>query len=292
VLEIVTLPAVSGGPGLDGAIRFAAVKDGERLASGELLAWSDLGDETGRAIRVRWASGRADAGRAVIEAAVLAAGPGTELHLTANTQVDDRLGEQLALFESCGFTLWQEKEGFWWADAGQDLPAPQGVAVRTLAEAGRERYAGVVAACTAGTLDRIDADAVCSMGGAAWAAGLIGAAARPGAEDGWLIAENTAGEAFGYVAVAEFGPRTGTIAHIGVTGAHRGHRHVDQLLMLANRAARGRGWTGMLSDVDVQNTPMLAAMARNGHRAENTPWHRWMYRLLTPQASDAAPHAS
>jgi hypothetical protein len=58
--------------------------------------------------------------------------------------------------------------------------------------------------------------------------------------------------------------------------------------MLANRAARAPGWTSMLSDV--QNTPMLAAMARNGHRADSRPWHQWMFRRLVPQAGDRMRH--
>lgn len=59
--------------------------------------------------------------------------------------------------------------------------------------------------------------------------------------------------------------------HIGVAAGQRGHRYIDQLLRLANRAARSRGWAGMLSDVDVGNSPMLAAMERNGYRADGWP---------------------
>jgi GNAT superfamily N-acetyltransferase len=284
VFTVIVRSGVAAPSPVNGAVGFAVEAGGRELASGELLAGSHLGDETGRLINVRWAQGQAEAARAVIGAAVASAGPGAELHLTANAEVDDWLDDRLALFESCGFTLWQEKEGFWWADGGQDLPAPQGVIVRTLAEIGRERFAGVIAACTAGTLDRVDADAIGSMGGGAWAAALMSDAARPGEEDSWLVIENAGGDAAGYVAVCAFGPDTGTIVHIGVAGGHRGHGYIDQLLRLANRAARARGWTGMLSDVDVENTPMLAAMARNGHQAGSRPWHRWMYRHVTARA--------
>jgi len=282
MLTVVTLPPVADGGPLDGAIRFVARAGGEELASGELLTWSNLGDETGRLITVRWADGQATAARAVVGAAIGAAEPGTELHLTANAEVDDRIGERLALFESCGFRLWQEKEGFWWADTGQELPPPADVTVRTIADVGPGRYAQVVASCTAGTLDRIDADAIASMGAAGWAAALIGDAARPEEQDTWFIVENPGGEAVGYIAVGAFGQDTGTICHVGVAAGHRGHGYIDQLLRIANRAARARGWAGMLSDVDVGNRPMLAAMARNGHRADARPWHRWMYRRVAP----------
>ena len=113
------------------------------------------------------------------------------------------------------------------------------------------------------------------------AAALIGDAARPDEEDIWFIIENAAGDPVGYVAVGAFDEdATGTIMHIGVVAGQRGHHYIDQLLRLANRAARSRGWAGMLSDVDVRNSPMLAAMARNGHRADLRPWHKWMYRRV------------
>ena len=281
MLTVTRLPTLTDRSPVSGAIRFAAADGGRELATGELLTWSHLGDETGRLIRVRWAEGQAAAAGAVIDAAVRAAAPGTELHLIASAEEHEWLDERLALFRSREFTLWQEKEGFWWADEGQQLPAPEGVTVRTLAEIGRERYAGVIAACTAGTLDRIDADAIASMGGAGWAAALIGEAARPDEEDICFIIENAAGDPAGYVAVGAFDEdATGTIMHIGVVAGQRGHRYIDQLLRLANRAARSRGWAGMLSDVDVRNAPMLAAMARNGHRADRRPWHKWMYRRV------------
>jgi hypothetical protein len=126
MFTITAVPALTDWSLVRGVIRLAAARDGERLASGELLAGSHYGDETGRLIDVRWAEGQADAARALIDVVVRQAGPGTELHLTANAEEHERIDERLALFESCGFTLWQEKEGFWWADDGQELPAPRG----------------------------------------------------------------------------------------------------------------------------------------------------------------------
>jgi ribosomal protein S18 acetylase RimI-like enzyme len=271
--------AADGDGAQDGrAVRFVAGAGGRELAGCELFPSSYLGDETGRLITFWWADGQAAAARAVIDAAVQAAGPEAELHLAANAETDDRISERLELFALAGFSLWQEKEGFWWADAGQDLPLAQDVVVRTLAETGRARYEEVVQACTDGTLDRIDADAIASMGAEDWSAALISDAARPEEEDIWFVIENRGGDPVGYVAVGGFAERTGTIMHIGVAAGHRGHGYVDQLLRVANRAARSRGWTGMLSDVDTGNQPMIAAMIRGGHLPGARPWHRWVYR--------------
>jgi hypothetical protein len=71
-----------------------------------------------------------------------------------------------------------------------------------------ERNAETIAACPAGALDRIGADAIASMGGAAWAAALVGDPGRPDGEDTWLVLENTGGETAGYVAVGAFGQDT------------------------------------------------------------------------------------
>ncbi len=38
------------------------------------------------------------------------------------------------------------------------------------------------------------------------------------------------------------------------------------------------GFARILSDVDTDNHPMLAAMERAGHRASSTPWHVWSHR--------------
>jgi ribosomal protein S18 acetylase RimI-like enzyme len=71
---------------------------------------------------------------------------------------------------------------------------------------------------------------------------------------------------------------TWTIAHIGVVPTHRGHGHVSELLAAADRAARESGFSTGLSDVDVDNAPMVSAMERAGHRSDLRPWHIWHYR--------------
>jgi ribosomal protein S18 acetylase RimI-like enzyme len=281
MFTVTTVPTASSDAAIHPLIGFAVDIDGECLASGELLNASWIGDETGQVITIRWEAGRAEAARAIVQAAVAAAKPGTELHLTANTEVHDWIPERIALFESLGFSLWQEKEGFWFTDHGQELPPPDGVSVRTLAEIGRDAFIDVIAACTPGTLDRVDADAIAAMGTHRWANALFDDCLQPGDEQHWYVIADPTADPVGFVAPGAFDePDTGTIQHIGVVAGHRGHGYVDRLLRLANRTVRDRGWTGMLSDVDVVNAPMMAAMERNGHRADGRPWHKWYYRRV------------
>ena len=46
--------------------------------------------------------------------------------------------------------------------------------------------------------------------------------------------------------------------------------------------ARQRGFAAGLSDVDVHNAPMIAALERAGHRTYLRPWHVWHYRRDVP----------
>lgn len=83
-------------------------------------------------------------------------------------------------------------------------------------------------------------------------------------------------DAAGFVAVSDFdGSGTATIAFIGSLPEHRGNGHVDDLMAAGTAAAQRNGFTAMLSDVDTENTPMLAAMERAGHHAGVRPWHVW-----------------
>jgi ribosomal protein S18 acetylase RimI-like enzyme len=265
--------AVADGNPLGPAIPFIALLDGEEVASGNLMAKSWMGDETGRLVNVRWSPGHVEAARQIVEAAVAPA-TGGEVNAATNADFHSDPAERVALFESTGFELWQEKEGFLWTDEGQDLPEPDRVVVRTVAEFGADRFAGIFAECTAGSLDRIDADTVAKMGQAAWAAAFIASVDV----DIWLVAETPEGEPVGFVGVGEFDPGVGTITNIMVRPGHRGRGYVDQLLRAANRRARELGYGTMLSDSDMLNVPMHAALERNGHHAAATAWHKWMHR--------------
>ncbi|RAG82657.1 hypothetical protein DN069_26425 [Streptacidiphilus pinicola] len=274
VITIRRLDDVVDGNPLGARSPFVAEQGGAAVAQGELLARSWMGDETGRLVNLRWEAGRLDAARRVLDAVVAAAEPGQVLNAATNADVHAEPAERIALFESFGFELWQEKEGFWWEDEGLDLPAPEGVTARPLSEVGEERFADLVAACSVGTLDRIDADAMAAMGADAWAAAFLWHCR----DSTWLLAEDPAGEAVGFVSVGEFDPGVGTITYIGVHPGHRGRGHADALLRLANRTARELGLHAVLSDTDTLNVPMQQAFRRNGHSSEATAWHKWMHR--------------
>jgi RimJ/RimL family protein N-acetyltransferase len=137
-----------------------------------------------------------------------------------------------------------------------------------------------MAATTAGTLDRNDRYYIARCGPEPWAEEIM-TALRDGDETSWLLGYH-GDEPAGFVAVSAFDEDTWTIVHIGVVPPHRGHGHVLELLAAADGVARRRGFTAGLSDVDVENAPMIAAMERAGHRTELRPWHIWHYRREVP----------
>ncbi len=95
MFPVTTVPAATSDAAIHPLIGFAVDVDGECLASGELLNASWIGDETGQVITVRWEDGRAEAARAIVQAAVAAAERGAELHLTANTEVHYWIPERI-----------------------------------------------------------------------------------------------------------------------------------------------------------------------------------------------------
>jgi ribosomal protein S18 acetylase RimI-like enzyme len=265
---------------LGAAIRYVVDSDGETIASGELFTDSPIIPGTGQLLLLRWEADQVDAARAIATAAIGDARPGGEVHLQANVEVHAHIDERLALADAFGFELWQEKEGFWWSDEGQAVPAPERIRCRTLTDLGAAAYADVMADAAADSLDRVQADSVRLAGALPGANAFVATYANDNDADTWLVAEDLDGVPIGFVALGTFDEdKTGTIYHIGVRAGYRGRRYIDELLRAANLATRGRGWTGMLNDVDVDNAPMMAAMERNGHRADARPWHKWYYRL-------------
>lgn len=224
---------------------------------------------------------RATAGELLHAVVELARGvtPFIERRLNPEMQRDIPLWR--AVLEDAGFTLFQEKEGFVWTDHGQELPEPQHLEFRSLAEVGRDAYASAMAATIPGTLDRNDRFYLEACGPLGWGREMA-AAAEPEDEPTWLVAYEADGTLAGYVGVGVFEEGVGTIAHIGVVPHRRGRGYVDELLREANRAARRGAYRSMLSDVDTLNAPMLAAMERNGHEAGIRPWHVWAYRREVP----------
>lgn len=259
---------------------FVAERDGVRVARVELSRTRLPHHTAGYLLRaLTWDDGCRDAAVAVVEAALEAAPGDAPVHLAVNVEGLARPEERRTIARETGLELLQEKEGVWWSDEGQHLPAADRVTLRPLPEVGPDAFASVFARCMEGTLDRIDREKVAEFGARGWADIQLSHYVPEEDAPFWLLAQDPDGDPVGFVGLSTFDEEaTGSIGHIGVVPERRGRGYVDQLLRAVNLAARERGFRGVLSDVDVLNTPMLNAMARAGHRADGRPWHKWYYR--------------
>ena len=224
----------------------------------------------------------ADAVRTLLDALAddLAPYGPTTLDRRLNLELHADVGPMRVLLENAGFRLFQEKVGFTWSPSATPRPGPLQLRRLTLADVGRAAFLRVMAATTADTLDRNDQYYIARCGPGPWAEEIM-RAVDEGHEESWLVGHH-GDEPAGFVGVSRFDEDTWTIAHIGVVPEHRGHGHVHELLAAADDAARARGFAAGLSDVDVENGPMLAAMERAGHEAGVRPWHIWHYRRAVP----------
>lgn len=144
-----------------------------------------------------------------------------------------------------------------------------------MADVGPELVSETVSRVATGTLDRNDRYYVSRMDPKEWARVYVSLFESPELTFIGFIEE----EPVGFVAVSPFDEElTATISFIGVAAEHRGQRYVEDLLLAATDAARRAGFERILSDVDVENRPMLDAMERCGHLAGATRWHVWHYR--------------
>jgi ribosomal protein S18 acetylase RimI-like enzyme len=212
----------------------------------------------------------------------LAALPPSVIALDAYANPEYMVGSDVrgAIFEAAGLPLFQEKEGFLWTP--DSSPEPDGdprLMFRTITDAGSDLYASTMSRCTERTLDRQDRYYAGLVGRDGWGPEMLAFLTDEDAAT-WLLAYDDGGEVVGYVALGAFDePGRGTIMHIGVVPEHRGRGYVGELLRECNAAALRRGFDRLLSDVDVENAPMQAAMERAGHHAAATAWHVHHYRL-------------
>ena len=273
--------AATPGSTLQPMARFAAVLDGEECAS-VVLGRAEVFEREPpefTVARLSWSAGLSAAADAVVTAAVHAVPTGTEVYFAISAAVSANHVERREIAQGSGFSLFQEKEGFQWTDTGQSLPEPTGLVVRPMAEVGRELFAAVIGRCLVGTLDRTDALFFPRYRPGQWAGLFLERHAEPADEQSWLLAETPDGEPVGFVGIAgrPDDPATGTLVLVGVLPEQRGNRYVDVLLHAGYRGARARGFTKVLSFVDVANHPMTAAMHRTGNDPGAHPWHKWIY---------------
>jgi diamine N-acetyltransferase len=232
----------------------------------------------------------ADTGRALARAALASLPPGRQtIDLYSNAERHRDIEARRALLASVGGRLFQEKVGFLWEDDGGELPDDGRLRFDDLGSVGPTVYGSLMGRCQARTLDRNDRYYLALCGPDAWGAQMLEYLV-PGHESSWLLARDPDGNEVGFVAVAPFDDQgTGTIVHIGILPETRGHGRVTDLLAAANRAARDRGYVRMLSDVDTENAPMLAAMERARHRPDRRRWHVWHDRLTAVVLPDGTP---
>jgi ribosomal protein S18 acetylase RimI-like enzyme len=239
----------------------------EAVAIGLWLAWDD--------------PGAVDVGRRLV-ADHLAALPPSVIALDAHANPEYMVASDVRrrVFEAAGLPLFQEKEGFLWTP--ESSPTSNGdprLTFRTIEDVGRDRYAETMSRSTEGTLDRQDRYYAALVGRDGWGPEMLAFLTDDDAPS-WLLGYDDASEIVGYVALGTFDePSRGTIMHIGVVPEQRGRGYVNELLRACNEAALRRGFDRVLSDVDVENQPMKAAMERAGHHAAATPWHVHHYRV-------------
>ncbi len=203
-----------------------------------------------------------------------------------NAEFHDRPEQRRRLMEAAGMALFQEKHGFHWDDPGRPVVVPDRLRFRSIVEIGEERYRTTLGRVGRGTLDRNDRWYHAKAGEANWAA-VFTAAMDDGDADMWLHGELADGTPVGFVAMADFKvpdptpwdvEPSATVGFIGVVPEQRGNGYIDDLLLAGTAAAQRKGYKAVLSDVDVLNRPMAAAMQRCGHRGDKRPWHIWFFR--------------
>jgi ribosomal protein S18 acetylase RimI-like enzyme len=250
-----------------GSVASALPDLNEALAVGLWVAWgSPAGVEVGR--------------RLVVDN--IPALPRSVIALDAHANPEYMIGSDVRrrVYEAAGLPLFQEKEGFLWTPGGSPaVDRERRLTFRDITDTGTDLYARTMSRCPAGSLDRQDRYYAGLVGLDGWGPEMLGFLTDEDAPS-WLLAFDAAGDVVGYVALGTFDdPTRGTIMHIGVVPEQRGRGYVDDLLRACNEAALRRGFDRVLSDVDVENGPMLAAMERAGHRSDETPWHVHHYRL-------------
>jgi GNAT superfamily N-acetyltransferase len=229
-----------------------------------------------------WEGDYLDAGRRLIAEATASISSGVPglLEVRVNNSVHSYPEARRRLLTACGMDLFQEKIGFSWSASDGRVDAGVGLGFRSISDIGLEAYREAMAPCGEGTLDRNDSYYWTGCGPDSWAAQMTMYLEEEDA-DMWLVGYRD-GDPVGYVAVARVEDWGSTIVHVGVHPRHRGRGYIDDFLTAGTAAARKSGITGMLSDVDVLNTPMRKAMQRAGHMEDPERWHLWVYRTSIP----------
>jgi hypothetical protein len=106
--------------------------------------------------RLGWAEGRLDAARAVMTAAARSAPDEALVYFPVSAAVSGHHTDLRAIAEACGFRVFQEKEGFWWTDAGRSVPESRDLRWHPMSNVGRAPFIPLIGRRLTGTLDRGD----------------------------------------------------------------------------------------------------------------------------------------
>lgn len=201
------------------------------------------------------------------------------LEIRVNRELHPDSEARVRFLAAAGFDLFQEREGFAWIEDGRPVDPGDRLVFRSIVDAGLDAYRAVMARCGEGTLDRNDDYYWNGCGADNWAAQMT-AFLDPEDAPMWLIGYRGSSPV-GFVAVGAEEDWGATIVHIGVVPAQRGNGYIHDLLAAGTRMVQRAGIATTLSDVDVLNHPMIAALRRAGHLDGRRPWHVWAYRAET-----------
>jgi GNAT superfamily N-acetyltransferase len=228
-------------------------------------------------------SGYAAAAGRLLRAALrlLAVPTGTVVEARVNPEVHADAADRRRTLTAGGLALFQEKQGYAWSSDWSSPQVPAGLRLTPVQQSGVGPYLDVMGRAAAATLDRNDRYYHALCGSRGWAR-VMAEYLAPDAESTWCMADDEHGEPVGYVAVSAFPePATATITHVGVLPGQRGRGHGRRLVAAGTALAAGAGYTAMVNEVDVDNTPMAKAFLDSGHRDDVRPWHVWHYRAVT-----------
>lgn len=184
--------------------------------------------------------------------------------------------EQLhALAQRIGCALVQTKVRMRWSLDDSPLPPvkPHDLTFETLETTGKEPFLESIRRASAVTLDRLDSRLIARMGGDQHASTYLhilhdGSELHPG---WWLIARTPSGELAGHVIGVPYGSEgVGSVGYIGVVPEQRGHGYGEVLIAEVMQRMAADGITGMVCDMDEENTPMRDAFTRAGYQQTGT----------------------
>ncbi|MEJ8547405.1 GNAT family N-acetyltransferase [Brevibacillus borstelensis] len=173
--------------------------------------------------------------------------------------------ERRELLEQMGFQLERETYRFEWKPGHADIPTPQDLHFRSLAEVGNEVFVEAVMRVSEGALDRRILHDSERLGARGQAMDMFQDLQQMVYDPHWWqLAYTRDDECIGLVMPAK-SPTFATIGYIGVMPEHRGRGYIHQLLGRGTDILLKAGATLIRADTDVHNQPMANAFRKAGY---------------------------